>query len=363
MNRKQLPLVVGVIISVLIIISITQLNSAIEPIKPLSVTEKPFYERKYHDDKQFDYKKIEFINRQINNYDEQENTLVILSTIGNQESYGKQRRFEDLFQTIKSFDYDLKLISLSFLVGDEEEFKKIDFFFKNYFNSDFEAKIYKVNLITAPFIEKDFSMKDRANRHDDKVQRKRRRQIARSRNFNLFNGLANERYTLFIDSDIVSIDHPKMIHHFINLKKDILVPRIARAENPDYDKNSWRGERTKPTKNQLEKMNQNDWDNWDYVPRDVTENMFHLQSFVENPVSTLETYLVPLDSVGGAILFAKSIIYKQGVVFPPNYIIGTTWERFEGYDGIETEGLCYIAKSLGYSCWGMPNLLAQHDAD
>jgi hypothetical protein len=26
----------------------------------------------------------------------------------------------------------------------------------------------------------------------------------------------------------------------------------------------------------------------------------------------------------------------------------------EGYDGIETEGICFTAKTLGYKCWGMP---------
>ena len=30
------------------------------------------------------------------------------------------------------------------------------------------------------------------------------------------------------------------------------------------------------------------------------------------------------------------------------------------YDGIESEGLCYLAKTLGFKCWAMPQLLARH---
>ncbi len=43
------------------------------------------------------------------------------------------------------------------------------------------------------------------------------------------------------------------------------------------------------------------------------------------------------------------------------YIVGTKWEHKEGWDGIETEGICYMAKALGYKCWGMPNEIIKHD--
>ncbi len=36
-----------------------------------------------------------------------------------------------------------------------------------------------------------------------------------------------------------------------------------------------------------------------------------------------------------------------------------TWAA-EGVDGYETEGLCYIANAMGYTCWGMPQETIVH---
>lgn len=331
---------------------------------------KPYARHKYSD-AQFDFTKIQYQNLLLDQSTfEESDSVLVLSTIGNGNSYGRDRLFEDLFKTILSFKYTKNHLSLGLLAGDPDEFARLDAFFTNYFGrlrlpDDF---VYRVTLLHAPFIEKLFDSKDRENRHSDAVQRLRRRQIARSRNFNLLHSLDNEKYTVFIDADITTINHPDMITRFVASGKDIIVPRIQRGDNQDYDKNSWRGQRTKPNQVQLDQMDSNQWDKWDYVPRDIDDKMFHFQTFVDlthslpdtDPLRKLD-YIVPLDSVGGAILFAKSIVYKQGAIFPPNYIIGTTWDRLEGYDGIETEGLCYTAKALGYLCWGMPNLLAQHD--
>ena len=54
---------------------------------------------------------------------------------------------------------------------------------------------------------------------------------------------------------------------------------------------------------------------------------------------------VPLDSVGGTVLWVDANLHRDGVIFPPFYLIGSEWDR-NGYDGIETEGICYIAKAM-----------------
>jgi hypothetical protein len=64
--------------------------------------------------------------------------------------------------------------------------------------------------------------------------------------------------------------------------------------------------------------------------------------------------------VGGAVLFMRAEVVRRGVVFPTQFIVGGEWD-YEGYDGIETEGLCYIAQHLCYKCWGMPAMHATHD--
>lgn len=78
--------------------------------------------------------------------------------------------------------------------------------------------------------------------------------------------------------------------------------------------------------------------------------LFHISELAQEGVDFVE-----IDSVGGTVLFVKAEIFRKGINFPPYYVIGTDWNRIEGWDGIETEGLCYVAKASGYKCWGMPN--------
>lgn len=108
-----------------------------------------------------------------------------------------------------------------------------------------------------------------------------------------------------------------------------------------YDLNAWVGHRKvrQPTSE-------------DFVPGPLSaKNMNKLQGNGQE--------VVPLDSVGGAMIYIRADIHRQGVIFPHNYVIGSEWGR-EGYDGIETEGLCYSAHFLGYKCWGMPNEVIHH---
>lgn len=45
----------------------------------------------------------------------------------------------------------------------------------------------------------------------------------------------------------------------------------------------------------------------------------------------------PLNSVGGCTTLVKADVHREGALFPPNWAVGTTWER-DGWDGIESEG-------------------------
>lgn len=297
---------------------------------------------------------------------ENENTLLVVALIANLKSFGRNRSFKDFMDVIGSLDYDKTKMSLGFFCGTDDLFDQVDAFMENYYASQPLDPYVKVTVLRAQFLHSKFSSSD----HNEKVQRQRRRLIAQARNYALLNSLDFEQYTLFIDADVILFDHPDMVRRFVDTGKDIVVPRIVRGRNIDYDKNSWRGKRKTPTPSQQTLMDQNKWDEVKFVPRDKKAEMFHLETHIkelkkagsDDPASSLDC-LVPLDSVGGAILFAKSIIYKQGVVFPPYYIVGTNWDRHEGWDGIETEGVCYIARNIGYLCWGMPNLVAQHSDD
>lgn len=128
---------------------------------------------------------------------------------------------------------------------------------------------------------------------------------------------------------------------------DIVEPMCVRMKQNgkdwyEYDLNAWVGQR---------KVRRSARDA-SFVPGDLSVNrmkQFH---------GGKETF-VPLDAVGGTMLYVKADIHRQGVLFPVHHLIGSEWGS-EGYDGIETEGLCYVAHFLGFKCWGMPNDLIYH---
>lgn len=289
--------------------------------------------------------------------------VLFLSSVGSSESYGLGRTFADLYKTFESQFSNEYTYSFGFLFGTEEEFAAVDKLITTVVDADI---VSKVTLIYAPFLEKNLGF-DRANRHANEVQRKRRRNIARSRNFLLYNSLEDQHYTMFLDSDVVEFTYKDTMNRFIELDLDVIVPRVVMSGFSDYDRNLWRGDRAKPNEDQYKMMDENRWDDWDksFVPHDVkTWHFFHYMDNVNGEKDLHEKdlqYHVPLDAVGGAVLYAKSLVYRAGAMFPTSYIIGTEWSRNEGYDGIETEGLCYLARPLGYKCYGFPNLVARHD--
>lgn len=316
-----------------------------------------------------DFTKIEYVNNIASN-DLKDDTVLLMSIVNDKNSYGPGRNIAAFIAEINSLLYKKSLLSMGLLVSDESEFLTVNKLFDDYFKTnDLLNSFKKVTILYAPQIEAGVGI-NRENRHDDKLQRLRRKRLSRIRNFLINNSLELEKFTLSIDSDVNSINNKEMLLIFINSNLDIVVPRVSSDSNPDYDLNSWKGTRTKPNQQQLQLLDNNDWDNWHFVPGDVTGKMTHfkhvLKKISKSPsddVSRRENYSIELDSVGGATLFVKSVILKQGIQFPPFYTIGTTWERDEGYDGVETEGLCYIAKTSGYQCYGMPNIVVNHSSD
>lgn len=70
-------------------------------------------------------------------------------------------------------------------------------------------------------------------------------------------------------------------------------------------------------------------------------------------------HALQLNSVGGTILYVKAAVHRDGVVFPVANVVGAEWEQ-QGYTGLETEGICWLAKFLNYKCWGMPDSIVMH---
>ncbi|SCU88875.1 LADA_0E12530g1_1 [Lachancea dasiensis] len=300
-----------------------------------------------------------------------ERSTIILSVVASNSSYGGENTFADFFNTtLTGFEYVYPQLSLGLLFTEEDEYYHVRSFLRDYFNDEdiaSDQKFSKVTLLCAPFLKGNIN---RADRHSNAVQKYRRILIAKSRNFLINNALENERYTLSIDSDMVQVN-PLTLDYFVDSGKDIIVPRIVTKAKGDYDYNSWQGERAQPSPEEYERIRnaqeksiaENTPEEYIYVPHD--KNMKHLSKLWdelrEADPNTPENAAVEIDSVGGAILFVKSEVFKYGVQFPTYHVIGADWDLpLGGYDGIETEGLCYGSKMLGFKCWAMPALTATH---
>jgi len=159
---------------------------------------------------------------------------------------------------------------------------------------------------------------------------------------------------LWIDSDIIRIPN-NVLNLLVGSNKDIVTTVCAKRNSLNYDGNVWKGPRRKPTPEELEGIRRGEF--WE--PRSIKPETKALWQLID-PNHTEQEYVVPIDSVGGTILYVKADVHREGVAFATSYVIGAEWDMLEGWDGIETEGLCYMARPLGYSCWGMPNVYIEH---
>ncbi|KAH0292056.1 hypothetical protein M436DRAFT_53771 [Aureobasidium namibiae CBS 147.97] len=177
-----------------------------------------------------------------------------------------------------------------------------------------------------------------ADRHTASFQAIRRKQIAVARNVLMFTALTTEAHIFYFDSDVIDASPgicAQMLKQAsdpnITMSPNITLPETilpvglitARAQDGgtyDYDLNAWYKQREQHMH--------------DLLPFANSEEMF------------------PLQSVGGTLLYINAVLVRQGLSFPWWYVVGSTWDK-EGGDGIETEGICYMAEKLGYGCWGL----------
>ncbi|KAI9190848.1 Anp1-domain-containing protein [Polychytrium aggregatum] len=274
--------------------------------------------------------------------------ILILSNFHNSHSFGKNRTFTSYLQTIESIDYPRHLLSLGFLISDYEDYEA--------FIPEFEQFVRRHNLAAASLIlyirEEPFSRKDR---HRPDIQKSRRSFLAQLRNRLLMSTLRDEDGVLWIDSDIIEIQSDAL-KQFVRSGLDIITPfcRFGTDGMSNFDANAWVGKRTRPNEQQWKDIK--DGRKTDFVP------MHDGSEFVSDWINK-EDRVAELDSVGGTVLYVRADVHRNGVNFPPFYLIGSDWDaKYGGYDGIETEGLCYIARTIGYRCWAMPHITVSHTA-
>jgi mannan polymerase complexes MNN9 subunit len=302
-------------------------------------------------------------------------SVVILTPANDKTSWGRDRTFVEHLAMLASVSETKANLSLGLLLSNAEEFYRLMCWLASNLSLDkstlvkehVDCKSYPINVDVPELVkaearrvlefnritlvlQSNFNNLEisREHRHDGHVQRERRRMIARYRNLLQSIALRQEEAVLWIDADMVHI--PKdMLPRMQSSKLDIIVPTCNVQGSGYYDYNTWKGPRAKPSDAERQDIAEGRL----FVPHGTEETKF-LFHFADGPDEFVE-----IDSVGGTVLFVQSYVIRQGCNFPVYYIIGGEWE-YEGYDGIETEGLCYVAKRLGYKCWGMPKMVAEH---
>ncbi|TMW66843.1 hypothetical protein Poli38472_011959 [Pythium oligandrum] len=262
--------------------------------------------------------------------------VLIVTVFNDAKSWGNGRTNDDYFNLLATFKYPSKKTSVTMLTSNRTEFNKVQRIMKE--------KIPEYAQLSL-LLRNDFnvgSVVTRENRHNDGIQHVRRRMISRYRNFALMSTLESwHQHVVWLDADVHTIPNG-LVSKMVKANRDILEP-VCLQGGREYDMNAWVGTRTHPKSTQERNG---------FVPNELDVDRI---SFFSN---TTHDYIA-LDSVGGTMLYVRADIHRQGVLFPHHYIIGSEWDM-EGYDGIETEGLCYSAHFLGFRCWGMPHEVIHH---
>ncbi|XP_064613254.1 uncharacterized protein LOC135477034 [Liolophura sinensis] len=179
-------------------------------------------------------------------------------------------------------------------------------------------------------------------KHDEGVQYSRRTHLARARNMLLKSALSDEKWVLWIDSDVKVIPS-NLVEQLLSAEKDVVVPLCVRNDpyhhiKKVYDKNTWR-----ETETSLRQQRESPADKL-FLEGYGPSNRIYLNSL--RP----EGRVVPLDGVGACSLLVRADCHREGLIFP-DFI----------YDHhVETEGLAKMARDKGYGVFGMPFVEVVH---
>ena len=261
--------------------------------------------------------------------------LLWLSLTYDEDSWGRNRlrwtrTIDDFLKMIPS-QHNVETISLGLLTSSIDEYRK-------YISATSQYPFAKVEIFFHPGYHQGQRV-DRDHRHDDEVQTVRRAEIATLRNYLMLKTLREEAHILWVDADIFYFDNgivERILQHIQDQEEvGIITARCSRDGAEDYDRNAWRGTRKGPR-------------GWDLDQKEInqgelkSQGQFHVDKLI---VGTTDDDLIDLDTVGATILYLRASLIWRGLNFPHQFVVGTRWRK-DGWDGIESEGLCYRARGL-----------------
>ncbi|EPS45099.1 hypothetical protein H072_864 [Dactylellina haptotyla CBS 200.50] len=296
-----------------------------------------------------------------------------LSSWGRMEvNYKRNWSFTDYIERVRKQGMDPEELSLGLLTSSKEalESYKNDLLRLKEPMPWSEAEIIYLPDLPLPFERWNHTRDNRYNTDAEK-QWQRRRYIARFRNY-LTSTTLKPRYEhmIWLDADVFELPNG-MFKRFLEIgstnpekEEDDITPlvkaglaadtqalpaglvtlRSVNFDHPDYDRNAWTGYGKRPT-------------NWELAQMTTKGRQYPGMETWAKALSQLlpgtkDDDLVKLDSVGGTALYIRAALVREGLVFPQYLVVGTEWGK-AGRDGVETEGLCYIAERMGWGCYAL----------
>lgn len=247
-----------------------------------------------------------------------------------------QRTANDFMDVLISTKLDLSKTALAVMTASAEEYERLK-----------AATAHVPFARTTIYHRKDEDLGIAyQERHDPRVQLARRAHLATLRNYLMIRALQDEQHLICLDADVVemsdSIIQTMISNAESNRDVGIMTALCHQNQMANYDKNAWKVGATP----QLQGL----------VPEDerdlATTELVATRLMVPELINgTDNAALVPLDSVGGTILYIRAELVRQGLTFPTFNVVGTTWSQ-TGWVGVETEGICYAARALkGGGCY------------
>lgn len=261
------------------------------------------------------------------------------ATTWGKDTLSTGRTIDDFINLLITTDLDFTGVSLGVMTASRDEFDAIRR----------AAQPYPFARISVFYRKEDDGGPDvpYADRHKPEVQRQRRQRLAVLRNYLMLRSLEDEPHLVWVDADIAEFSPgivQAMVAHAEARPGDVglITARCSKYEDEppgdDYDRNAWRLDRAAP--GLLGPVAEKDHETAALRLGSTRHQVDELAT------GTKDGDLIPLDSVGGTILYVRAALVHRGLSFPPFYVVGTTFAR-DGWVGIETEGICYVAQQLG----------------
>ena len=286
---------------------------------------------------------------------------------------GIHRNFTSFLSLISSTNLDPVSISLGILTSSYDSYDEMLSLVPT-------LPFARTHLIHHPGHPNPSADLDRSDRHTKvpRLQTQRRSTLAKLRNHLMLSALTfSTKHIIWLDADIYTFHSPsileRMMAHSDRPPSNTLLHggvgmitalcHQGESGTRNYDKNAWSGRRTRGDGGTRERI---------------------LLEFLVDQSSSDDDLVGPLTAVGGSILYLRAGLVWQGLAFPAENVIGGEWPETntltkgwagedgvegqigrdsedvrmfdgDGWDGIESEGLCWRAKGLsgGTGCWGL----------